>query len=65
MPWDPIESLETSYKIPIKSFENPMKSPQKSDLAAKVKEAHQLLESFATWASKTEAALTLFVPWRT
>lgn len=42
-----------------------MKSPKKSDLAAKVKETHQLLESFATWASKTEAALTLFVPWRT
>lgn len=26
-----------------------------------VKETHKLLENFATWASKTEAALTLFV----
>ena len=32
-------------------------------MPSQVKEAHQLLESFATWASKTEAALTLFVPW--
>lgn len=30
------------------------------EVKEQVKEAHQLLESFATWASKTEAALTLF-----